>query len=118
MGFQILQTFWEMVKIERKELKSDPVFKMLLEAIIKNHVTAEHTVKTLSDNKETDGFCEISIHFAKRPGLFLSYEAWSWLKENRVLVKIQSITVYDNEAEYLIERAKGMKDLSGFIEKN
>lgn len=119
MGFLIQQTFWAMEKIDRKEFMEEPVFKMLFELIKSKHKTAFHTEKVLKENEETPDFCEISNHFALLPpDLFISYEVSSWLKNDRVLARIDSITIYDNEAEYLIERANGMKDLTGFVEKN
>lgn len=105
--------------IERDELKSDPVFNKLLQLILRNHKTADHTVKNLTENKGIKDFCEEAVHFAKMPpDLFISYKIFSWLVKGRVLVRVESVTIYDDQAEYMVERLKGMKDLSGFVEKN
>lgn len=105
--------------IEREKLKKDPVLNMLLQLIKTKHKPAEHTIRNLQENKSTPDFCEIAVHFAiLPPELFISYQVASWLKNEGVLVQVEKVTIYNDEAEYLIERAKGMKDLSGFIEKN
>ena len=108
-----------MIKVKREEFKSDPIFQKVYEVVKRNHVSANHTINTLIENRDIKDFCEISCHFAViPPNLPISYEAWSWLENSRVLIKIESITFYDNDTEYMVERAKGMKDLSGFVERN
>jgi len=105
--------------IKREELLNDSVFNQLFGLIKVKHVSADHTIKVLQENKHVKDFCEIAVHFAVLPpNLFISYQTASWLKNNRVLVRFESVTIYDDQAEYLIERAKGMKDLTGFVEKN
>lgn len=108
-----------METIEREELKKDPVLNMLLQLIKSKHKPAEHTIRNLQENKSIPDFCEIAVHFAILPHeLFISYQVASWFKNEGVLVQIEKVTIYDNEAEYMTERLKGFKDLTGFVEKN
>jgi hypothetical protein len=92
-----------MIKIERQELKSDSTYRQLREALAQQHRPAQHTIKTLTENRDIENFCETSMHFVEMPGksaIYLSYECCSWFKEKHILVRIESITIYDDWNEY------------------
>lgn len=100
-----------MVEIDREIFMTDPVFHMLYNVIKHNHETAEHTLKTLSENKDIKDFCVESRHFATLPKrnskeLSVHYDISSWLVDDRVLVKIEKIGIYDDTNEFL--RAKSI----------
>jgi hypothetical protein len=99
-----------MIKITREEFKNDSVFRKLYETIKSNHKVAKHTEQVLIKNKHIKDFCEESTHFAPgKTSLFVHYEVASWYspkKGGSVIIRIESIAVYDNFIEYQIARSK------------
>lgn len=101
-----------MTEFDREFFKNDPVLGKLFEAIKKNHKVAKHTEKVLYKNRHTKDFCEEARHFVELSGkmpLYIHYDVASWWREpNGVVVKIESIGVYDDFMEYDIARLKGL----------
>lgn len=100
-------------------MKSDPTLNKVLEMIIKNHIPAPHTKKVLLENKHIEDFCEVAESFAElkiRTSLYISYITNSWLKGERVLVRIDSVSFYDDWNDYQKHRLKGLH--SGAVNHN
>lgn len=99
-----------MTEFNREFFKSDPVFSKIWEIIKANHKAADHTEKVLMENKHIKDFCEEATHFSILPGknpIYISYDVTSSLKNNRVAVTIDKITVYDNIMEYNAAHVNG-----------
>lgn len=100
-----------MLEIKRAELKSDPVWNKLFEAVKARHTVANHTVKVLAENKHIKDFCEEARHFGVldlggKP-LFLHYDITSWYQSDiSAAVKIEAIGIYDDFQEYETARMK------------
>ena len=101
-----------MIKITRKEFKEDAVFRQLHDAIKRNHKVANHTIKVLSENHHVKNFCQEARHFALLPGknqLHLHYDVTSWYqKPGRVVIRIESICIYDSFMEYEVARKEAL----------
>ncbi len=101
-----------MIEISRETFKSDPIFGKLFDAVKAGHKVAKHTERTLRKNKHIKDFCEEARHFVQigddKP-IWIHYDVASWWKDPAgVVVKIESIGVYDNFMEYDIARLKGI----------
>lgn len=101
-----------MTEFNRDFFKSDPVFFKLFTLLKEMHKVADHTEKTLFDNRHIKDFCEEARHFVMMPGktiLYIHYDVASWWKEPAgVSVIIESIGVYDDFMEYETARMKGL----------
>lgn len=101
-----------MTEFNRDFFKKDQVLNKLYVIIKQNHKVAEHTHKTLFENRFTKDFCEEARHFSELPGknpIYIHYDVASWWKEpNGVQVKIESIGVYDDFMEYETSRMRGL----------
>lgn len=101
-----------MITISREEFKVDPTFRKLYEFILEHHEVAKHTTEVLFKNRNTKDFCEEATHFIVlpgKPGIFLDYEVYSWYKHPKsVIIKIVSITMYDDFMEYEKARMIGL----------
>jgi hypothetical protein len=93
-----------MTEFKREFFKHDPVMKELYEIVKKNHKVADHTERTLIQNRHIKDFCEEARHFVMLPGkktLYIHYDVASWFQPPAgVVVKIESIGVYDDFIEY------------------
>lgn len=100
-----------MTEFPRDFFKTDPVLRKLYEVVKKNHKVAEHTEKTLYENKHIKDFCEEARHYVMCTGpkpLYIHYDVASWYHPSGALVKIESIGVYDDFLEYETARMKGL----------
>lgn len=98
-----------MEEFKRDFFKNDSVFYQLYQMIKRNHKVAKHTERVLIQNKHIKNFCEEARHFVELPGdkpLYIHYDVASWYKKGRVLIRIESIGVYDDFLEYEMARAK------------
>lgn len=97
-----------MIELSREQIKADEVWSELLQRIIQNHVVASHTKQTLLENKHVKDFCEEARHFVVIVGdIFIHYDTASWYKEpDGAVVRVESITIYDNFMEYESARLK------------
>jgi hypothetical protein len=106
-----------MIEIPRDIFKTDPVFGQLYEGIKRNHKVAEHTKKSLIENKHIQGFTEESRVFVMVGNIdpiFIHYDAHSQYRENdHVVVRIESIGIYDNFMEYESARMKELHSTKG-----
>lgn len=113
-----------MLTISRNEINKHPYFHTIMKLIIKNHVVPEYTIKMLLKNEHVKDFCEESFFYAQLGDdnpLYIGYLACSRLSSPlSVGVQMESLTIYDNEKEYLIEKAKGMhsQNVGSFPERN
>lgn len=95
-----------MKTLERESFKNDMVFNFFYQQILKNHKPANHTEKTLFENKHIHDFCEVAQHFSvieldKELTAHISYDVNSWYNEGgSAKVRVESITLYDNFDEY------------------
>lgn len=92
-----------MVEFDREFIKRDEVFQKLHGSLKKAHVVSNHTRRILLKNKHVRDFCEEARHYTILQGpdpIYLHYDIASWLKNNHVLVRIESIGVYDNFMEF------------------
>jgi hypothetical protein len=108
-----------MITVSRTEIKSDPTLHKVLDMIIKHHIPAPHTENTLQENKHIKDFCVTAEHYAElknKTSLYISYRATSWIKENRTLVVIESVTFFDDWNEYQADRLKELH--SGAVNQN
>jgi hypothetical protein len=101
-----------MTEFNRDFFKHDPVLYKLYEIIKRGHVVADHTKRTLTENKHIKDFCEEARHFMELPGLkpiYIHYDVSSWYHEPEgAVIKIESIGVYDDFMEYTTARLKGL----------
>jgi hypothetical protein len=100
-----------MITVSKTEMKSDPTLNKVLDMIIKNHIPAPHTIKVLMENSHIKDFCETAEHYAElkiKTSIYISYRATSWIKENRILVQIESVTFFDEWNQYQAHRLKGL----------
>jgi hypothetical protein len=100
-----------MTEFKRDFFKKDPVLSKLWEVIKRNHKVADHTARVLYKNRHIKDFCEEARHFVELPGnkpLYIHYDTASWYHPSGAQVKIESIGVYDDLAEYTIARLKGL----------
>ena len=101
-----------MTEFDREFFKTDPVFSKLHSILKEHHKVADHTQRTLYENRFTKDFCEEARHFTILPGrnqIFLHYDVASWwLEPDGIVVKIESIGVYDNFMEYETARMRGL----------
>lgn len=99
-----------MITIGREEFRKDPVFRQIFETIKAHHVVPGHTSKELLKNKDVKDFCVEARHFIELPGerpIYLHYDVYSWYhSKNGALIRIESITFYDNFIEYQANRLK------------
>lgn len=93
-----------MTEFPRSFFKNDPVLRKLFHILRDRHKAADHTEKTLLENRHIKDFCEEARHFVfmgGSPDLFIHYDTHSWFAHPMgVQVKIISIGVYDNFMEY------------------
>lgn len=101
-----------MTEFKREVFINDPVISKLFEIIKRYHKVADHTERVLYKNKHVKDFCEEARHFTEMPGknpLYIHYDVSSWFKHPAgVVVKIESIGVYDDFMEYTTARLKGL----------
>jgi hypothetical protein len=100
-----------MTTLLKSEMVKDPVFKKVFDLIVKNHKPAPHTKKVLKANKHIKDFCETAEHFSEiknQRSLYLSYITNSWIQKNEVLVRIASVTIYDDWNEFQKHRLKAL----------
>jgi len=108
-----------MITITREVFKVDPYYAALWAIIKSRHIVAEHTKKTLLENRHIQGFCESSRTFAVCPKeklvkdesglIYLHYDVSSWYFERNpenVLVKVEEMGIYDSYMEYESQRLK------------
>lgn len=110
-----------MITLTREEMKAHPVLNKVLETIIRNHIPAPHTEKELKANRHVKDFCEVSEHFAEiklvdKSSMYLSYITNSWIRENRIIVQISSVSYYNDWNEYLRYRLSALH--SGAVHHN
>lgn len=94
-----------MTEFPREFFMNDPeVMGKLHKLIVKHHKVANHTEKTLLENRHIKDFCEEARHFLVldgTPQIYVHYDCASWFKEPMgVQVTIDSIGVYDDFMEY------------------
>lgn len=101
-----------MIEFSREILKTDPIMNKLFESVKRNHKVADHTERVLIKNKHVKDFCEQARHFlviAGVPEMYIHYDVASWFKAPMgVVVKIESIGVYDDFMEYETARMRGL----------
>jgi hypothetical protein len=106
-----------MTTIPRDVFKNDEVFTHLYIYLKSMHKVARHTESNLLAHKHVANFCEEACHFAvllpsKEQGgdsIYLHYNVSSWLREGyKVIVRIDSITIYDTFSEYERARVTGL----------
>lgn len=101
-----------MTEFDRKYLKNDEVLNQLFEFVKKTHKVANHTQKTLYENRHTKDFCEEARHFMDLRGekpIYIHYDVSSWYQHpDGAAIRIDSIGVYDDFMEYEIARLKGI----------
>lgn len=101
-----------MTEFNREFFKTDPIMNKLYMIIKGNHKVADHTQKTLIENRHVKDFCEEARHFVFMGGnkpLMLHYDVATWFKApDSAQVRIESIGVYDNFMEYETARMKGL----------
>ena len=109
-----------MIEIPREVFKNDEVFSILHLNLMAIHQVAPHTEKVLLANKHVKDFCEEARHFVIMTGTssggdyFIHYDVSSWLKdEHRVMIRIDSIAVYDSFMEYERERMRVLSSKEG-----
>ncbi len=99
-----------MTEFKREFFTSDPVFHRLYMILKGIHVVADHTKDVLVKNRHIENFCEESRYFIMLNGLqtiYIHYDVSSWWKEpTGVLVKVDSICVYDSFVEYETARMR------------
>lgn len=101
-----------MQTLTREQFQKDPVIGKVFELIKQNHQVANHTSQALIKNKEVKDFCVEAIYFVvlgfDHP-MYLHYSVSSWLKDPPgVLIRIDSISFYDNHREYESARLKSL----------
>lgn len=94
-----------MIELSKEQIKKDPVFLKMLKAIIRNHTVAEHTKKTLLENRQVKDFCENARQFAVLgDDIYIHYDTRTWFQgEGDMIsfpVSIRSVVIYDNALEY------------------
>lgn len=92
-----------MTEFNRDFFKNDRVFRKLYEIIKARHVVADHTAKTLYDNRNIKDFCETSrvfVYMEGKPAMFIHYDVASWYHKQGARIRIESIGVYDDFMEY------------------
>lgn len=103
-----------MIEIKRNEFKGDEVYRQIYYQLLKIHKVAPHTEKNLLENSHIKDFCEEARHFLIMDGrkpLYMHYDVASWYQEpGGAVIKIESITFYDDELEYNVAR---LKELGG-----
>jgi hypothetical protein len=100
-----------MTTIGREEIKNNPAYREIFEGIKKHHVVPEHTIKELLKNKHVKDFCVEARHFVALTGerpIYLHYDVYSWYHKDGALIRIESITFYDNFIEYQANRLKAL----------
>ena len=110
----IHNNFRNMLTLEREEIKKDSVFCKLKDEIVKHHQIAQHTMDTLIPMVDLPGYAENATCFmvidgAKEP-LYLTYVVSTGVERAgegyNFTVRVESITVYDDELEYEIHKSK------------
>lgn len=104
------------VELEREEFMQDEVFYKLYKAIKNSHKVANHTIKTLMDNRDVENFCERACHYINTEGpnpIWIKYEVETWLKQLEdgfvsFPVSIKKIYVFDDFLEFETDRAKAL----------
>ncbi len=112
-----------MITIERDEFKKTKEFNLIFQTVKRAHQVPAHTEKILRENAHIEGFTEVSKHFADigiKPKLYISYVTNSQIEGNHVYVRFESITFYDNEIEFMLEKAKALHSdkVGNFVERN
>jgi hypothetical protein len=112
-----------MITIEREEFKSDIQFRRVFESIKRSHKIPQHTIDVFKQNPGVKDLCEESLFYVQMGNvkpIYLSYKASHWLKDERVIMRVEHITFYDDAMEYQIERSKGIhsQDPGNFPERN
>lgn len=98
-----------MTEFPRSFFKTDPIMGKIYQMIKAKHVPADHTAKTLYENKHIKDFCESARHFVDMGrGLYIHYDVDSWYDPKGALVKITSIGVYESFMEYETARMRGL----------
>lgn len=108
-----------MVRLERNELTQDKDFAQLFQLVVQAHKVPDFTIRAL----EKHGGAVNDKHFAKlkkkgKKDLFISYETHTWIADDRLRSRVEAITIYDNDLEYMVERAKGLENVSDYPDKN
>lgn len=110
-----------MMTLTREELKNEPVLEEFLKTIVRNHRVPEHTETHLRENIHIEDFCEVSRCFVSMGSISFSYQVSSWMPEpDHVRFRVDSITFYDTEMEFLSERMKAIQgpNAGTFAERN
>lgn len=100
-----------MITLSKKQMNSDPVFKKIFDTICEQHRPAAHTKNILMAHRPIKDYCEIAEHYlelTRKTTIYLSYTTNSWIKRNRVLVQIDSVTFYDDAVEFHRHRLRGI----------
>jgi len=106
-----------MLEIPREIFLKDEVFGHLHISVKHMHRVARHTERNLLENKHVANFCEEARHFAilhnaqATDSLYIHYDVSSWLRDGyKVIVRIDSIAIYDTYGEYERARAKALSE--------
>ena len=115
------------LSLTREEIKADPVFSKVLDAVKQIYEVPQHTFDILMANRDTKDFCEESRHFAilGKGDFFIHYDVSSWFspypsfeevpesempRDKRFPAfetRFDSITFYDTEEEFQQARKLG-----------
>lgn len=94
-----------MTEFTREFCLNDPeVMGKIFQIVKDNHKPAQHTEETLWNNRHTENFCEEARHFSVLGGkslIFLHYDVTSSLAGDRIKISIDSIGIYDSQAEFV-----------------
>lgn len=101
-----------MIEFKREHFKKYPEITAIYEIIKKKHNVASHTREVLFKNRRVKNFCEEARHFVLmdlKPPIYLHYDVSSWYhNKDGVLIKIESIGIYDNFKEYESTRLRSL----------
>lgn len=90
-----------MIEITRVEFMNDPTFKLIHNEIMEHHEVPEFTIKELISKRLIKDICQEATHFARlKNDLYFHYVTSTWIKDKTFPVRIESITMYDDYAEW------------------
>lgn len=105
-----------MREFTKDDAANNPILNEIIQSIRENHNIPDDTQRLLFNNRHIKNFCEQRRHFAiidnGVKSLFIHYDMDTWYQDNRFLVKINKIGLYNDFIEYESARIQTLQSSS------